>query len=237
MTPTLSHREAWALMPWVLNGSASSEQQQALHRHLAGCEACRAEWAFQQALHQAVCEPAPVTEAPVEAMLARFWRDAPQADAAASEALLPQPAAEAPVSARAVATGPGTPQGSGRRRGAWAWAGAALLLAAAAFGLGRSLAQAPAGDYRLLSEAVAPAATAAAVAQLAHLRLVPDPALPLGELQALLAREGLEIAVSSADARHFGLRAERADADPAQLAALAERLRRQPGVLMVEVIR
>lgn len=39
-----SCQEALELAPWVVNGTASAEEQRLLHRHIAGCAACRAEF-------------------------------------------------------------------------------------------------------------------------------------------------------------------------------------------------
>jgi Putative zinc-finger len=207
----LQHQEAWALMPWVLNGSATPAQHAQLAQHLAHCAECQAEWDFQQALQAAVAAPTPAPAAPVEAMLARFWQMEPEA--AASEALLPQAAGSAPG-----------PRGSLPRR--WWLVPALALLAGGSFWIGQqSRPPAATADFRLLSEA-APSA--------AQLRLVPAPTLTLAEWQALLQREGLQVVESAADGRHFGVVPQAPGAD---LQQLAERLRGTPGLLMVEVLR
>ncbi|MFY7949632.1 MAG: hypothetical protein ACOVRP_10505, partial [Gemmatimonas sp.] len=204
--------DAWDAMPWVLNGRADEAQSERLHRHLQHCTTCREEWAFQQQLHGALTR----APRPVEDMLARFWAEAPHGDAE-----------EAPVAAaEPVAAGAPLPQ-SPRPR--WALPGLALVLALAAAGLGRlSAPSAPGPDYRLLSEAGAPSP--------ASLRLVPAPGLTLAELQALLAREGLQIVEASPEGRHFGLAA--APGGPAGAPVeIAARLRSQPGVLLAEPLR
>jgi len=37
-------QEALELVPWVVNGTASSEERRLVHRHIAGCGACRREF-------------------------------------------------------------------------------------------------------------------------------------------------------------------------------------------------
>ncbi|GAB3788032.1 anti-sigma factor family protein [Dyella agri] len=55
---------AWALMPWVLQDSASKEQAARLENHLAGCASCRAEFAQQSRLRLALSLP---SEQPLDA--------------------------------------------------------------------------------------------------------------------------------------------------------------------------
>ena len=56
-TPQADHLRAWDLLPWVVNGRASAEQVQWVDAHVAGCDDCRAELAWQRSLHRAIAAP------------------------------------------------------------------------------------------------------------------------------------------------------------------------------------
>jgi anti-sigma factor RsiW len=54
-----SHRHAWDLIPWIVNGSAHAQERTAVETHLSQCDECRAELQFQRELCAAVrTEPA-----------------------------------------------------------------------------------------------------------------------------------------------------------------------------------
>ena len=62
-SPTPTRRDcarAWEAMPWVLQQSAPAEQARWLESHLAECASCRAEYAQQRRLQQAMQLPADV---------------------------------------------------------------------------------------------------------------------------------------------------------------------------------
>jgi hypothetical protein len=66
---------AWEAMPWVLQGSATQEQNDCLTEHLAHCEACRAEFAQQSRLRMAMSLPSDVAvdaEAGLQRLLGRL---------------------------------------------------------------------------------------------------------------------------------------------------------------------
>ena len=76
---------AWEAMPWVLQGTAPPEQSEWLMKHLAHCEACRAEYAQQGQLRRAASLPSDIridAEAGLKRLLARI--DAPAPDAVAT---------------------------------------------------------------------------------------------------------------------------------------------------------
>lgn len=52
--------QAWELMPWVLQGNATEEQNELLLDHLARCETCSAEFAQQSRLRLAISLPSDV---------------------------------------------------------------------------------------------------------------------------------------------------------------------------------
>ncbi|WP_077038371.1 zf-HC2 domain-containing protein [Pelomonas sp. KK5] len=71
---TALHREVWALIPWVLNGSASAEDGEQVRAHLRECADCRAEYEFQQQLRQGMAQPLPAAEVDAGRALGRFWQ-------------------------------------------------------------------------------------------------------------------------------------------------------------------
>jgi anti-sigma factor RsiW len=155
---------AWEMMPWVLQGSATQEQDAWLESHLAQCESCRAEFAQQSRLRLALSLPADV---PVNAdvglgrLLARLdTADAPE---------------ERPRS-RPVS-----------------WLGralvAAVLVQALGIGvLGVKLWAVGSGNppYRTLSQETLPAAPGA-------IRVVPDASMTLADWSALLRALRLQV--------------------------------------------
>lgn len=65
------HQRAWALIPWVVNASANATERALVTEHVAGCEDCRDELAFQRQLH-AQMAAGRVTGAETEAALKRM---------------------------------------------------------------------------------------------------------------------------------------------------------------------
>jgi hypothetical protein len=51
------HREAWELIPWVVNGTATDEERTLVHAHLAGCPDCAGEFRVQSELQASVQGP------------------------------------------------------------------------------------------------------------------------------------------------------------------------------------
>jgi len=78
------HRQAWDLIPWVLNGTASEAEQALVQAHLQGCVDCRAEYEFERRLQHgmALDDGPPAMDA--ERGLRRFWADVPAANAPAA---------------------------------------------------------------------------------------------------------------------------------------------------------
>ncbi len=205
---TPQHRQAWDLIPWVLNGTAAAAERALVMDHLQACADCRAEFDFQQQLQQglALTEAAPGLDA--DRALEGFWQ-------AAASSAPPVP----PVPSRKAAP----------RRQRWLVA-AVLVQAVGLAGLAALLALRadPAADYQVLSR---PDLAASA----ATIRIAPAPGLQLGELRALLARSDLQIVQASADAGHLGLAlAPGARFDQAQA---LQRLRAEPGILLAEPLQ
>ena len=207
------HRRAWDLIPWLVAGHASPAERHLVEQHASGCADCRDELAFHDSL-QAGMRAAPAPTPDPEPALQRMWARIDAADGAA---------AGEPRSA---------PSEVGRPPARWTrWLVAALVVQAIGLAtLGGRLWERPAPpSYETLT-----GSAAAPVRAAPSIRLVPAPALRLGELQALLAHAELRVVESSADAAILGVAAR-----PGSAATLAEtllRLRADPGVLLAEPV-
>lgn len=210
------HLRAWEALPWVANGRATPEQARLVAEHLAQCEDCRAELAWQQRLHAALAEGGapqqadaghpdsdPETEAGLQRLLARLDD-------------LPEQLAPAP---------PGRVS-----RLTWALAAAVVLQAAGLGVMSLHLGSAPEadGEFHTLSEPAtgAPAAT---------LRVLPDAGMRLADWHALLQAQGLQVVGGPNTAGAYALAPApgAAAGSPAQVLA---RLRGAPGIRLAEPI-
>jgi hypothetical protein len=172
------HRQAWDLIPWIVNDSAPESERQAVQPHLESCADCRQELEFQRQLHAAMAQ-----------------RTAPDIDARDSWQRLRSrlDSAAAPVAAVR-----GARRHSRRAaKGGMSWLIAAMVVQAIGLGaLGAAWwsrpsasSSVPAGYaavYRTLSapEAVVPAAS---------IRVVFAPDLTMAQLQAVLAAARLQV--------------------------------------------
>lgn len=158
---------AWELMPWVLQGSASDEQSRWLEAHLEQCESCRAEYAQQIRLKQALALP-PGIELDAEAGLKRLLGrlDAPEVQEAPAPRL---------------------------RAGRWVVRALAAAVLVQAIGIGvlsvklGAGGSQPAAAYRTLGDASAPVAPAGSI------HVVPDTGMSLADWDALLRSLGLRV--------------------------------------------
>jgi hypothetical protein len=206
------HRRAWDLIPWVVNGRASSEERRVVEQHLADCGDCREEHEFQLRLHTAMSRaPRPDANADSAAAvsLQRLWRRIDGEDAV-------------PVMRRRAS--------SSFARGLLA---AVLIEAVGIAALSAALwtrdSPRPAAPlYQTLS---APAEGAAH----ATIRAVLAPSLTLGELQAVLKQTQLQIVAGPSDAGVYSLAPLSAHLAAATQPALAQ-LRMQPGVRFAEPV-
>jgi anti-sigma factor RsiW len=202
------HRQAWDLIPWVVNGRASPEQRAVVEQHLADCGDCREEYAFQQRLAGAM-RSAPEPAGNAQAALQDLWRRIDGDE-------------QAPRPARRVA-------GGGFARGLLA----AVIVEAVGLAVlsgalwTRTQAAAVAPVYHTLSapQEAAPRAS---------IRAVLAPSLTLGQLQTLLAQSQLQIVGGPSDAGVYSL-APLSTAAADGGAALA-RLRADPGVRFAEPV-
>jgi hypothetical protein len=156
---------AWEAMPWVLQDLAPQEQGEWLMHHLAGCEACQAEYAQQQRLRAALAlpaEPSPDPEVGLKRLLARL--DEPEVSA------VPAPA----------------------RREASGWLTRALVAAVLvqALGLGAlGLKYWSAGDgagYRTYSQEAAPV-------PVGSIHVVPETTMKVSDWNTLLREQHLRV--------------------------------------------
>jgi hypothetical protein len=172
------HRQAWDLIPWIVNDSAPDSERQAVQAHLESCADCRQELEFQRQLHVAMAQ----RTAPDIDARDSWQRLRSRLDSAAA------PAAEV----RGVRRHPRRAPKSGM-----SWLIAAMVVQAIGLGaLGAAWWSRPsaptsvpagyAAVYRTLSapEVVVPAAT---------IRVVFAPDLTMAQLQAVLADARLQV--------------------------------------------
>jgi hypothetical protein len=218
---TSVHRQAWDLIPWIVNGSAPESEWQAVQAHLDSCADCREELEFQRQLHAAMAQ-----------------QIAPQIDARDSWLQL--------RSRLNMAVEPGpAPVRSARRRSngagkaAMPWLIAAMVVQAiglAALGVAwwsrpAALGAPSAGSgavYRTLS---APEA----VPQAATIRVVFAPEITMAQVQAMLAAARLQVRAGPSDVGVWTLGPARDSNRAATEAALRE-LRASPDVRFAEAL-
>ncbi|TBR39480.1 MULTISPECIES: anti-sigma factor family protein [Dyella] len=166
---------AWEAMPWVLQDVASEDQDQWLMEHMAQCEDCRAEFAQQSRLRQAMSLPSDVpvdVHAGLRRLMARL--DAPQAESL-----------------------PAT------RRTGWitrALAAAVVMQAIGIGALGMRLWSEPSapGNFRTLSDPVV-------TTQAGAIHVVPETGMTLADWNALLQQQHLQIIAGPNDVGAYTL--------------------------------
>lgn len=203
------HRQAWELIPWLVNGRATAEERRLVEEHLADCADCRAELELQRRIGQAMrAEAAPEPPADHAPALRRLWQ---RIDAEAVAGAAPPP----------------------RRAGALARAllAAVVIEAVGIAALSAALLDrdaAPRGPYVTLS---APADGAAH----ATIRAVLAPELSLDRLRILLGASHLQIVGGPSEAGVYSLAPRSLREDIGTPAALAQ-LRADPGVRFAEPV-
>jgi hypothetical protein len=241
-SPSLSHRQTWDLIPWIVNDSATTADRERIEEHLRTCMDCRDEYAFQSQLHAGMTVESTSEHDPQPAfrrLLARI--DGDRADDGVNP--------DAAIHATQPATG--RRQGlSARGRSRWTRYQARVLVAAViaqsvglvllgALLLGRDRAPDSNARYETLSHTSASAGAAT-------IRFVPMPTLTVGAMQAILAEAKVRIVESNQGSSIYGLapdpgsQSAETTETPAERAtktavALA-RLRAQQGVLLAEPI-
>ncbi|RDV00422.1 zf-HC2 domain-containing protein [Trinickia dinghuensis] len=162
-----AHLRVWDMLPWVVNGTASEAERHDVDTHLSECAYCREEFARQRRV-QAVMSADAQPEVSVERGLERLLE---QVDAHEQQAAR---------NARESGT-------AGSRRWAWAACGLAAMVLLEAGGLVElSAPHRSSATYHTLSSPDAGLPQAA-------IRLVVDPSMTAGKLQALLVSLKLQI--------------------------------------------
>lgn len=182
-----SHRRAWEIIPWIINGSASEEEIRATHEHLRQCTDCREAMAFEQRLHDALSHP---QANPGDA--AQGWRRL-----SARLAATPMSGHRSPT----AITEPGRATASGAVR----WLAAAAIVEALALGAVVSpswinkIEREPAGTYRTLSRPDTAPRTAPTV------RVVFSQDMTLEQLHVLLKTAHLQVVAGPSEAGVWSL--------------------------------
>jgi hypothetical protein len=202
------HRQAWHAIPWVVNGTASEADRAMVRSHLSTCPDCREELALQEAMHAAMKDDDGVPAQDPEPSLQRLWDRIDHEEALAGLADVP------------VVNG-----------GRWTrWLVAAVVLQAVGLSalIGLQWQQRSAQPYVTLSQVPAQPAKAT-------IRLVPDPAMRMDALRALLKGHGLRIVEVNGDGSILGL-ATVSTGDAPHAAETLARLRADAGVLLAEPV-
>jgi hypothetical protein len=206
------HRRAWDVIPWVVNGTASTAEQHLVAAHVQECADCRVELARQRRMQAGVAqETPPLTD--VDAGLKRLFK---RIDEATDHRLAAVPGS---------VTRP-------RRLGIGAishWLVAAVIVEAvglSALGVAFMLRGVSEHEYQTLSDAAPTAARATIV-------IVPAPTMRLGELQQHLHALKLTVVSGPNAAGAYALAPQGEPPNPeAQIASL----RALPGMQLVEPI-
>jgi hypothetical protein len=212
--PGREHLLVWEALPWVLNGSATAEQQRLVAGHLPHCADCRAEYAHQQDVLRAVSAP-PTDNAPdAEAGLRQLFARIDDEDAQAAQEVA------APPPRRRAANGPLT----------YALAACVLVQAVGLGLMGLNLAQRDGtqAGYQTLSQ------PSPAAARVATVRVVPDPGMPLADWDALLRQHRLRVVDGPNRVGAYALAPAAGESPPP--AGWLEQLRAAPGVRLAEPI-
>jgi hypothetical protein len=201
---------AWELMPWILQDSATEEEQQWLFAHVAKCPSCSAEFAQQSRLSRALALPpahAPDPALGLQRLLSRI--DAPQP-------------AVPPVAAHRE-----------RRAGSWALRALAAVALVQAIGLGamglKLSAPQPQQEYRTLSSAQT------SPTQHDAIRVVPDASMTVAQWDRLLRLQQLQVVGGPNAMGAYTV----VSAQPASLAPpeqTVQQLRATPGIRLAERI-
>jgi hypothetical protein len=209
------HRQVWNLIPWVINGRASTAEQARVGAHLESCVDCKEEYEFQRQLHEAMRRDVGEDRDPQHA-LRGLW-------------------------ARLDADGSAPDTRLGSRKSAWLVRSLAAMVVVEAIGLyalggllwwHNAPPAAPPAQYRTLSSPPPAAATAT-------VRVVLAPATTLAEFQQLLEQSHLQVVSGPSEAGVYSLapmvsakEAEHRDATARTLA----RLRAHPAVRFAEPV-
>ncbi len=209
--------EAARLLPWFVNGTLASADNERVSQHLQHCAVCRADLAHERALRTRLKDDGPIGYAP-------------QAGLAQTLSRIDELNREVPVERVPQRV---TREFRWRRLTATQWLSAAVVVQAIGIGvlgvsaLGRSAQERSAARYETLSSATPLAAGP-------QLRAVFAPAMNVDSLRQLLGAQRLYIVAGPTDAGVFTLGALDPSADAGRVQALLAGLRRNPQVLFAE---
>lgn len=209
---TMHHQQAWELLPWFVNGTASTQERRLVEQHLEQCEDCRAELALQRRLHTAMTQDLAATP-DLDRGLERLWQridSAPAADAAEEPQASAEPRRRKPLFRHALAAMVVL------QAGVLAVLGAQFLLL--------HQEDETAAPYTTLSSHEAGASRAT-------IRIVPAADMRAGELGSLLRQLNLQIVAGPTEAGVYSLAPLSAHADAA---AQLARLRASTGIRFAE---
>jgi hypothetical protein len=210
---SLTHREAWDSLPWLVNDSVSAEERAAVEAHLLGCAECRDELSFQRSLRQAL-----ITQSSSELEPEAGWqRLSARLDAASSEGIDAAPA------------GPTTVW-----RGGWmAWLVAAMVVEAVGLGaMGTALWSARTASLAVRAPVYRTLAAAQPPMPMPSLRVVFTPTMTLAQLFALLSDTRLRVVSGPSESGVWTLGPAEAVVEPTP--SLLQRLRARPDVFLAE---
>ena len=202
------HREAWELIPWVVNGTATEQERALVHAHLAGCADCTSEFRFQSELRT---DRARHIHAGCECVSFLSKAEHPAGQCTGCERDVPS--ALCSLHRQAHAAGRCGARGRMPDRAQHGTVGC----------VGRRLV------WRLIGRS----APAQKSPRHATIRAVLDPALSVGELQAMLAELRLQIVAGPSAAGVYSLAPE-AGASSASTAQTVSKLRSRTGVRFAE---
>jgi hypothetical protein len=206
---SLQHRQTWDLIPWLVNSTASAVERALADAHLAVCVDCRDEYAFQARLGAGLAVDV-ATDAPLQPALDRLLARIDAEEAGVDAVQLPPRLQRTRILAAAVIV-----QAIGLAAlGGWV------------IERNRSVNDAP---YRTLSAPTVdvPEAT---------IRFVPSPELSVGQLQRLLADNGLRVARANEGGTIFALAPATSTQPTVSTDDAIARLRATAGVLLAEPI-
>ena len=229
------HARASELLPWLLNGRLEGPDVGWVQAHLEHCAPCRAEYAAQQRIRDALAAQ-PVVEFAPQASFNRLW----QRIESAAQSRGDRHMSAASLAPRADSDGAMDAPVQSRRPWLQALVGlqaAAIVLLGAALWAQRAQdarLRAP-PDYRTVTELLAPDAAGSARSAPA-IRVIFDDRVRLGDVREILAGTNLSIGAGPEPTGVYTLISAQAATATAALDAALARLRADPRVRFAEIV-
>jgi len=228
---TSIHRHTWDQIPWIVNGTLSETERQAVESHLENCADCREELEFQRRVAIAMENHGTPDVDPRQSWEQLRARIEAAGRSAPSEQV-------APIKARTAGQSTAAKRRVRSLSGEWIpWLVAAMVVQAIGLGvLGTVLWSRPAAQ--LASSGVSTYRTLSAaepVARTATIRIVFDDDMNVGRMKTLLLAAGLQVQSGPTSAGVWSLEPVRDWSRSATQDALRE-LRDSPGVRFAEAI-